>query len=95
MALAHEIASARPDAAAEVIVHIVQGLQASGGSAGQAAPGMPLLHSAAHAADVVQVGALISRVWAWMWPAACEQLGGGDQVLPAHYHHHCTCVQPG
>ena len=59
MAVAHEVASTSPEAAAEAIVHIVHGLQASGSSAGHAASGMPLLHSTAHTAGVIQVGTVI------------------------------------
>ena len=58
MTVAHEVASTRPGAAAEVLVHIVHSLQASGSDAGHAASGMPLLHQTAHTAGVVQVGAV-------------------------------------
>ena len=57
MAVTLGLASTRPEAAVDVIVHILDGQQASGSSAGQAASGMPLLHRTAHTAGVVQVGA--------------------------------------
>ena len=57
MAIAHDMAHSERDAAAEAVVPIKQGLQASGSSAGHAAS-RPLLHSTAHSADVVQVGAV-------------------------------------
>ena len=82
MTLAHEIAATRPDAAAEVIVHIVHGLQSSGSSAGHAASGMPLLHNTAHTAGVVQVGTVISISGAYLWPGQAD----GARCFGAAHH---------
>ena len=74
MAVAHDIASTEPDAAAEVMVHILHSVQASGSSAGHAASGMLLLHSTSRSAPVVQVGAVrfTTTARAEMWPAVCS-----------------------
>lgn len=83
MAIAHDIASTRPDAAAELIGRILHGLQASGSNAGHAASGMPILHRTARSAHVVQVGAVrfTATARAETWPTVPSPMCCADGLL--------------